>query len=220
MALGFRRLPGTSKRYVNVDNPLFGAGQELSYRQYAKYLEQTGERQHLATTDLLRATEARLERLRDELADRSAELDDRERALLAGEAALAEREREMRASQVFRGDRQKAGTDRYNLRLHLYMERARASGRVLTKRQAARDPEFRTINALFHRRPNPLGNPNISAANARRQWEGYARLGGLEAYQQGSAEFGLYRAPYVYRAPKPSRRKRSTNARNRARGRT
>jgi hypothetical protein len=219
MALGFRRLPGTSKRYVNVDNPLFGAGQELSYRQYAKYLEQTGQREHLATTNLLAATEDRLRRLRDELSERSAELDERERVLLEGEAALAEREREIRATQVFRGQSQRAGTDRYNLRLELYVRREREAGRVLTKRQAASEPEFKAINALFHRKPNPMRNPNITEANRKRQWRGYEELGGLEEWRKGSAEYMIYRAPYVYRAPKPSRKKRSTNARNRARGR-
>ena len=186
-------------------------------------------RQHLATTDILAATEARLDRLRTELRDRAAELDTREAEIIAREAALLEREREVRETQVFRRHRQTYATDRYRGALDLYQRRERERGRVLDKRQAAAEPAFKSIWAdikgpKLEKGGNAEGNPNKAAANAKRRMAGYNALGGLKEWQDQSVEMQFYRKPFAYRGEptrpkKPARKRKNSNKRNKARGR-
>jgi hypothetical protein len=220
MAFGFRREQGVARGYVNVDNPLFAPGQRLSRRQYDKYVEQIGARSFLPGEQALRDAERRLTALRDALAQRSEALDTRERELAERELALAQRERERVETGVQSAVRRKGsiryGLDRYRGALDLYQRRARDAGRVINKRQAAAEPEFKAIWSDIKGQKNPSRNPNVTKRNQSRRMTGYNALGGLAEWQDQSAQMQFYRAPFSYRAPK---RRVSNNSRNRQRGR-
>lgn len=221
MAFGFTRAPGASRGYVNQDNPLFAPGQRLSRRQYDKYIEQIGARTHLPGAQAMRDAERRLEALREALAEQSAALDEREREVTERELAIAEREKEAIGAGVHRRARQGAGQRRYNLVLDLYTRAQREGGRTLTKRQAAREPAFRTALADIKGKPNPRNNANTRAKNLEGRRRGFAAIGGQDEFkEQYEARYG--RVNGRSRNPRHSGTASSTrggNSRNRQRGR-
>lgn len=183
MAFGFRREPGTGRGYVNE-----ASGARISRRQYDKYVESIGRREHLpGVTEAARAmrdAEAAMDRLRRELAARGAALDARERELLAREAAVAAGEARQRRSVFTRVERQGKGQRRYNTALEAFMSRRKEQGRPVSRREAAKAPEFRAALAEIKGKPNPRGDPTIAAANQARRNAAVEQLGGWREFEE------------------------------------
>ena len=169
MAFGFIRLPGTSRRFQNIES-----GETISYRQYNKHLDRLGARAPALKTSIeaIRATEDELARIRASLASREAELQ-------AREALVAERERALELErELFRAGRQSAGQRRYNAALESYVRSARLRGRRINKREARSEPAFRQAMKNLKGRPNPKRNPTIADENRFRRRKALDTLGG------------------------------------------
>ncbi len=175
MAFGFTRQSGTSRGYVNQTNPDFAYGQRLSRRQYDAYLERLGERTHLPGIEILRETERKLEALRDNLAARSAALDEREAEIRRREIAMAEQEAEKTRAGYHRKTRQRAGQNVFNAALDRYVRLQRERGNAVTKRAAKSSPEFKAISAAL--KPIKSKNPNVRAREVQRRRRVLAPLG-------------------------------------------
>lgn len=206
MAFGFVRQPGTRRRFLNTET-----GEEISYRQYNKVLDRLGARQPALKTSVeaLRAAENELERIRQSLASRSAQLD-------ARETLLAERERELALErQLFRAERQGRGQRRYNAALEAYTRAQRLRGRPrLTKTQARAEPVFKQALADLKGRANPNRNPNIADANRFARQKALATLGG-DAFFRDQYE-SLYGSRHGTRVTRLSARGRSDTGRKAA----
>jgi hypothetical protein len=182
VAFGFERKKGSARIYVNVSNPDFEIGQELSRRSYDKYVTSIGRRNPgLATgANAIREAERQLEALRRSLDMRAHALDLRERDLARREAeAAADLER-----KLFRAERQSAGQRRYRSVLDAWRDEQARHGRQISKRDAARDPGFRQVLADMKGKPNPRGNPNIRLQNEALRERAAKHLGGWRRFKE------------------------------------
>lgn len=216
MAFGFAREKGGARGYVNESNPEFAPGQRLSRRQYDKFTEKLGVRQHGSGVDAIAETERQLEALRASLAQRASALDQRE-------ASLELRERELALEkELFRKGRQSAGQRRYNAALDAYVSEKRRQGQTINKIQARRDPEFNAIMRDLKGRANPRGSPNIRDANKEKRLRALDALGGGANFREyysklyGSMVRGTTGSQVAVRA---RNRARGLTPRRRARGR-
>lgn len=214
MAFGFEREKGSARGYVNRDNPLFTPGQRLSRRQYDAFVAGLGERRPLPAALAAQATvadiEGRLQGLRNSLETART---GRTRQRLQQAIAAEEGRQAVAQEAARRRERQGAGQRRYNLMLDLYVRRQRELGRVINKREAARDPAFREAVQLAKGTPNPKHNPNIRDRNMVQRRQGFAAVGGADRFRE----------EYELRFGRPARRsgaaRKTSNRRNASRGR-
>lgn len=214
MAFGFDRERGaTARGYVNVSNPDLPIGTRLSRRQYDKYVETIGKREHLpglhAAAIAIRDAERHLDATRRALAARGAELDARERDILRREAELAKAERDARASVFNRVRSTSAGQRRFNTAIDQFVEKRRSEGQRITRRSASKDPEFKRLLAELKGRPNPKGDPVIGAANKARRQAAVDVLGGWREFEE------QYRRRYPLRVRRSGNAGQSIRRRNR-----
>lgn len=194
MAFGFARQPGTARGYVNQSNPDFAIGQRLADRQYRKYVESIGQRKHLPGAEAIRQTELLLEKMRADLAQRSASLDTRE-----AELELRERELELE-QQLFRKGRHSAGQRRYNVMLDAYVANERRKGRTLNKRQAMQERAFKQAMIDMKGKPNKRHDPNIAARNVAMRRKALETVGGNQVFREYyDSMYGA--SPQSYRRP-------------------
>ena len=214
MAFGFNREKGSARGYVNVDNPAFAPGQRLSRRQYDAFVAALGERRSLPPAAQAQATvadiEGRLAGLRAAM-DRARTTRTRQRR--AAEVAAVEAQAEAAREAVYRRERQGAGQRRYNLMLDLYVTEQRNRGRVLTKREAAREGAFREAVDLAKGRKTRIDkrtgqrNPNDVARNIEDRRRGFALVGGADKFREEYER--KYGRPARPRRPGRGRRKRT-----------
>jgi hypothetical protein len=194
MAFGFSRQPGNARGYVNENNSEYAIGHRLSRRQYDKYVKSIGQRKHLPGVEAIRETEKLLEKMRSDLAQRSADLDTREEAL-----ALRERELELE-QQLFRKGRHSAGQRRYNVMLDAYVANERRKGRTLNKRQAMQEPVFKQAMIDMKGKPNKRHDPNIAARNVAMRRKALETVGGNQVFREYyDSMYGA--SPQSYRRP-------------------
>jgi hypothetical protein len=202
VAFGFARLPGGSRRYVNVSNvdsdvPI---GETISRRHYDNIIERLGRRSHQPGVEAIRESERALERLREALAARAADLRGSAEAE-ASAAFLAARESEFERVSA-RHAAQSAGQRRFNAALETYVAEQRRQGKRISKVEARKSAEFKLIMADLKGRANPLGSAAIADENRFRRQKALDRLGGSQPFREE------YRRMYGHLA-KPGRGRQS-----------
>lgn len=177
----------TARGYVNVSNENFPVGFRLSRRQYDKFIEHQGAREGRPRisdlTDTLAETQRQLRDVERELVElrRRLTLESRAELRAQGRAGVA-RQREMKRLErettriLEREDRTAKGQRRYHAALTTYREDQMARGRVLTYRQAQRDPAF--LNALKLIKEKP------TKANEFARRRAFQTLGGSAAFKE------------------------------------
>ena len=173
MAIGFKRLPGTSRRYQNVSNPNYPPGFELSYRQYDKLVEFAGEKQRVGSVNDIPTLSRQIERASLSLLDSTrADLKDLQKRL----------NRILKTSK---------GQKTFNTTLDAFVQVKRDAGIKITKREAARSAEFKStlsdVKATFK---NDGKSAAQQKANQTRRDLALIGLGGYDAFQN------LYAARY------------------------
>lgn len=160
MAFGFKRLPGSSRRYQNIET-----GEVLSYRQFDKYVKSIGERKYLPPIENLREAARELRNVKnpDETTAKN---------LKTIESALNRREKTG------------AGQRRYNAVLASYVAEQHRQGKPISKRDAKTNTEFKKILDQIKGKPNKRGNPNIAAQNKQARLAAFAQLGGANEFRE------------------------------------
>lgn len=187
MAFGFKRLPGRSRRHINLSatDSRFALGEEISDRQYRAYLDSLGARGSVPGVRAIRDTERQLEAQRAALAARAAQLAAQGAALDTREADLALRERELALEkQLFRRARTDAGQRRYNTVLDAYVRTKRAHGVKITKIEARKSVEFKAIMGDIRGKPNKRNNPNIADQNLSKRKRALDAIGGGASFRE------------------------------------
>ena len=217
MAFGFKRLPGTAANYVNIDNPDFASGLVLSKRQFRNYKELRGLaakkpaagdlRQRIVQTQArLRETQKELDRLEREtrreftasgkMEKRAAQRTIREQ-LRANEAQKAELDKLNRSG---------AGARRYHAALTSYVLEQQARGNPISRKEAAKAPEFREAVRLLKGKPNPRGSERIANENRENRRRALRVLGSRHNFQDVyDLRYGM-RPTRVHRSGAASRR--------------
>lgn len=169
----FKRLPGTSRNYYDVET-----GEVFSRRQRDKIVDLERGRKRVSSLNEITEIEDYLARLQKELVEDVSDI---------GAKPLQARLAQVRR-QKYRIARTSAGQRRYNALIHSYMSNAELAGRPLTYRQAQKDPEFIRINKLMAGRPNPKHNPNIRDRNREDRIAAADLIGGWDDFREAYDE--------------------------------
>lgn len=183
MAFGYKRGPGATRYYVNELT-----GERISRRQYDKYVRALGKNQPVALAI------AETERMLDALRLRLAEVSARENEVARREAELAAREAELALEkQLFRKSRTDKGQRRYNAALDAYVAEQRRLGKRISKIDARKSAEFKSLMKDLKGKKNPKQNPKIADENRFNRMKALDRLGGSQVFREYYEK--LYGAP-------------------------
>jgi hypothetical protein len=173
VAFGFRRETGTARGYINAET-----GDRISRRQYDKFVEKLGKRTHQPGVEAIRDTERLLEKLRDDLTKREFDVS-------AREAAVSLREQELELEKLlYRRGRTSAGQRRYNTVLEAYVNEKRRQGIKISKIDARKSKDFKSIMTDIKGRANKADNRNIKDENRINRMKALDKLGGSNVFRE------------------------------------